>query len=272
MNKYVKHFLPLVIILVIVGIIFGVVVYQDKTTVKTTYKRGNSEQGTERVFDGANKLTDAEENELRALIAQREAEIGCDIILMTINDPSINTDSKMMNYADDFYDQGKYGFNKACGDGCIYVDNWANGYVWFSTCGKVEHRYSSSMISSLINKVCDGVNDNPAKYYKIYVNQVAKDMGSQVGVEIPFWVPIIAAIVITAIYIGIGVFSNKGKRTTTATTYVRGGHPNFPDRRDLFVTKHVTSRRIETSSSSRGGGGHHISSGGISHGGGGGRH
>ena len=272
-NKYIKHFLPLLIILLIVGVIFGYLVISDKNTEKVLHTRKNTSQGTERVFDGANKLSSGQEDELRALIAQREVEVGCDIILVTINDPSIDTDEKMMNFADDFYDQGNYGFNKVHGDGCIYVDNWANGFVWFSTCGKVESRYSSAMIRSLINKVCDVVNDNQPKAYKIYVNQVAKDMGVTVGIEIPFWVPILAAIIITAIYVGICIANNKGRKTTTATTYVQGGHPNFPDRRDVFLTKRVTSRRLSSSSGSGGGGGgHHFSSGGISHGGGGGRH
>ena len=83
-----------------------------------------------------------------------------------------------------------------------------------------------------------------------------------------------AAFIITLVYVIIGVVNNKGKKTTTANTYVAGGQPLFHDRRDIFVTKHTTTRHIDRSSGGGGGGGggHHISSGGHSHGGGGGRH
>ena len=91
--------------------------------------------------------------------------------------------------------------------------------------------------------------------------------------SIPFTYILGAAFIITFVYVIIGMVNNKGKKTTTANTYVEGGQPLFHDRRDIFVTKHTTSRHIERSSGGGGGGGgHHISSGGHSHGGGGGRH
>lgn len=243
----------------------------------TMYVRTNSQE-KERVFDYADKLTDKEEDALRELIAEKEVGIGCDIVLVTIDDPDIDTDFDMMNYADDFYDERKYGYNAPWGDGALYLDNWANGYCWFSTCGRVEAKYSSQDIDDLINKICLRVNEDPYGAYRTYVESLSLKMSGTAASTIGFipWAYILgAAFIVTLIYLVCGLINNKGKKTVTANTYVEGGVPMFHDRRDIFVTKHTTSRRIETSSGSGGGGGgggHHISSGGHSHGGGGGRH
>lgn len=270
MKKYLKHFCFLFIAVGVLLVAFIALTIAQKPAVQ--HVRTNARE-TERVFDFADKLTDGEEDALRELIAEKEALIGCDIVLVTISDPSINSDYAMMNYADDFYDEREYGFDKPWGDGALYLDNWANGYCWFSTSGRVESRYSTQAIDNLINDVCYTVNSDPYGAYRTYVESLSRKMSNQGTVEpIPMLYILLAAFIITLVYVIIGVVHNKGKRTTTANTYVAGGQPLFHDRRDIFVTRHTTSRRIQSSSGGGGGGGHHISSGGHSHGGGGGRH
>ena len=52
------------------------------------YQRTNTECVTdERVFDNAGVLSDREEEKLRRLIAKREKQTGCDIVLVTLNEP-----------------------------------------------------------------------------------------------------------------------------------------------------------------------------------------
>ncbi len=272
MKKYLKHFCFLFIAVGILLVIYIAVFLTKKPA--AVYVRTNAQE-EERVFDYADKLTDEEEEALRELIAEKEVLIGCDIVLVTINDPSIDSDYAIMNYADDFYDEKKYGFNAPWGDGALYLDNWANGYCWFSTCGRVEDRYSSQDIDNLIEEVCLTVNYDPYGAYKTYVESLSRKMSRRGSVDsIPFTYVLGAAFIITFAYVIIGVAHNKGKKTTTANTYVEGGQPLFNDRRDIFITKHTTSRHIDRSSGGGGGGGggHHISSGGHSHGGGGGRH
>jgi uncharacterized membrane protein YgcG len=273
MKKYFKHFCILFIILGILLVVFLGLKIADNS-VKMEYTRTNTEcTETERVFDYADKLTDEQEDKLRELIAEKEKEIGCDIILVTINDPSISSDYAMMNYADDFYDERKFGFDQAWGNGALYLDNWANGYCWFSTSGKVENRYSSREIDNLIDDVCATVNYDQYGAYKTYVNSLAATMTGKSNSHIPMTYILLLALVVTVIYVLVGIANNKGKKTTTAHTYVPGGKAVFHDTRDVFVTKHVTRRQISSGSGGAGGGGgHHISSGGHSHGGGGGRH
>lgn len=277
MKKYLKHFAVLFILFAIVLVVFIVALIMKKPNEEKVYTRTNTQCKTEeRVFDYADVLTDAEEDALRQMIAEKQDEIGCDIVLVTISDPDYAGDNAMMNYADDFYDDNMFGYDEPWGDGALYLDNFlgvGNSYSWFSTCGRVEERYSSSMIYDLVDEVCYNVNYDPFGSYKLYINSLAKTMSSNstLGVEIPTYAIWGVAALITIIYILVCINRNVGRKTTNANTYVAGGHAQFPDRRDVFISKHTTSRKIQTSSGG-GGGGHHISSGGHSHGGGGGRH
>lgn len=271
MSRYLKHLGWIYITVIILLIINGILSFTKKEPA-VTYSRTNEQcLTTERVFDMADVLSDSEEQSLRELIHEKENEVGCDIVLVTISEDVSN----MMAYADDFYDNNKYGYNKAWGDGAIYVDNWKSGDVWFSTCGRVEQRYSNAMINRLINKVCDVVNDDPYGAYKLYVETLAYDMKHQSGMHFPTRTKyglVIFCFIISLVFMLVNLWGSKGKKTTVASTYVEGNTPNLRRKEDLFVTKHVSQHRIESSSSSGGGGGHHISGGGVSHGGGGGHH
>ncbi|MGN0248558.1 MAG: TPM domain-containing protein [Lachnospiraceae bacterium] len=278
MKKYLKHFAVLFILFAIVLVVFIVALIMKKPNEEKVYTRTNTQCKTEeRVFDYADVLTDAEEDALRQMIAEKQDEIGCDIVLVTISDPDYAGDNAMMNYADDFYDDNMFGYDEPWGDGALYLDNFlgiGNSYSWFSTCGRVENRYSSSMIYDLIDDICYNVNRDPFGSYQLYINSLANTMSSNssLDVEIPTFAIWGVAALITLIYILVCINRNVGRKTTDANTYVAGGHAQFPDRRDVFISKHTTSRKIQTNSGGGGGGGHHISSGGFSHGGGGGRH
>lgn len=271
MKKYFKHFLWLFIVLGVMLVAFIAVSVTHKKE-EVNYTRTNTECLTEeRVFDYAGQLTDSEEDYLRKLIAEKEAQIGCDIVLVTLDEP---VDS-MMNYADDFYDNNQYGYDEPWGDGAIYVANYEMGETWFSTCGRVEDRYSVSMIDRMNDKVCAKLRDDPCGAFETYVNQLVADMEGNGSGEVevpPAGTAFLFALIVTAIYLGINLFHSKGKKTTVPNTYVEGGRPVIKRNEDIFLHKHVTKRRIESSSGGGGGGGgHHVSSGGHSHGGGGGR-
>lgn len=271
MKKYFKHFAWLYIVFAITLIAFiGVMVTKGKKE-QISYTRTNTECLNDgRVFDYADKLSDSQETELSAYIAEKEDEIGCDIIFMTVDEDV----SSMMVYADDFYDNNKYGYDKPWGDGAVFAANFTTGEAWFSTCGRVEYTYSVSMIDRMTEKVCEYLRSDTNKAAYIYVNQLVADMQNQSNFtsDIPYhlYIVIFAAIA-TVIYIVINLIHSKGKRTTVANTYVVGGKPFMRSNQDIFLHKHVTKRRIESSSGGghSGGGGHHVSSGGHSHGGGG---
>ncbi len=294
MKDYLKHMrVPMIILGVLCVIAIIVNIFNKKTD--ESYVRGNSVCPTQRVFDYADVLTDDEEQKLEELIAKREDQIGCDIVLVIMNEPLkeyaesyadqigyVSEDQYVMVYADNFYDENEFGYNKPHGDGCVFVDNWNRtdsvygyAYAWFSTSGRVEDSYSTSAINELIDDVTSQVNDDPYEAYKTYVESVYRHMSGKSGLEdgISFFSAFIAAVITTVVYLCIHLKKNKGQKTTVSTTYVNGGRPIMNRQQDILVNTHVTRRHIDRSSSGGGGGGgHHTSSGGYSHGGGGGHH
>jgi len=273
MKEYLKRFWAWYAIVAVLAVVY--VVLSMKVGNGTVYERTNTECLTqERVFDGANKLSDAEEQKLRELIAEREKQTGLDIVLITLNEPELNTDAKMREYAQDFCIENKLGYNEPVGDAVVYVDNWYNGYVWMTTSGKAHARLTDAMIDKIIDRACDVVNYNAYKGYERYVNQVWTEMTTKLGlgnVITPMTI-FIVSLFVTIIYLIVNLSGRKGKKTTTAETYIaKNGQPILQNSQDVFITKHVSKRRIESSSGS-GGGTRSFSSGGHSFGGGGGRH
>lgn len=261
-------------------IIFSAIITSLKT--KGVPARSNTQcKTTERVFDEADVLTDEEEEKLRKLISETEPQIGCDIVLVTIDDSSLASDYAMMNYADDFYDEAMFGWDEPWGDGALYLDNWGrdeygDAYSWFSTCGEVEYRYSTNMINNLIDDVCAKVNNDPYKAYETYIETLKRDMLTDMSIHLPWILAPIAGLIAAFIFIGVNMPTKAGQVTTSKQTYVRNEDVKLLNREDTFLSKNVTHVKISTSSGGSsgggGGGGHHTSSGGHSHGGGGGRH
>ena len=249
---------------------------------------------TERVFDFADVLTDKEEESLRELIAKREKQTQCDIVLVIMNesleeyargyDPYASGNEYTMIKADNFYDEYGFGWNKTKesddGDGVLLLDNWyreSDGkvYTWFSTSGKAERAYSNARIEHLLDEVYEYIETSPYKAYRAYIETFYRDMTGKTEMSVPWPVVLIVPSVAAVIFVLFNLSGKEGKKTTQATTYLQGGHPNFTVNHDRFIRKSTTSRRIQTSSGGggggghSGGGGHHTSSGGHSHGGGG---
>lgn len=292
MRKYIKSMaFPLTaiaVLLVIYLILFGL----NRAT-SGEYVRRNNRAPSERVYDYADVLSDSEERSLEELIAMREDQIGCDIVLVTLDEPlrefaegymgyGLSEDRYVQVYADAFFDEYAYGYNKPYGDCCVFVDNWNRSdsrygyaYNWLLTSGRAEDEFSDSMLDRVIDDVNAKVNDNPYEAYKTYVNNIYRYMSGHglAAEKISFSMIVVIALVISVIYLLVHLSMNKGRRTTLSNTYVNGGNPKINQMQDLFLTRNVTTRKIQTSSGkSGGGGGHHTTRGGHSVGGRGGHH
>lgn len=289
------HYFRFIFIGIAVLVLFLGIVCVYKTTIGTVgiEERANTECVTEeRVFDYADKLTDKQEEKLRKLIAKREKQIGCDIVLVTIEESLeeyvkpyeeqlgyIATDEYTTVYADNFYDEHKYGYNAPYGDGAILVDNYAREsdglrYAAFSTCGKVEYKYSNAMIDHMFDRIFAYEKLGPYMAYKTYINTLYHDMSGHIQFTAYWSLPMILLVSLIAmvVFVVYYLIPTKGKKTTTIKTYVADNSMKMNAQSDTFLTKTITKRHIETSGSSgggrSGGGGHHHSSGGHSHGGG----
>ncbi len=292
MKKYFSYFKIHFIIFGLILIMFCFFTYLRNQSKE--FIRGNTECKTEqRVFDYADLLTQEEEQELEAMIAIAEKENGLDIVIVNLNRSLeefaysyysyMPIEKYVMVFADEFYEQMIFGYNKPYGDGVILVDNQyreADGYkyLWMGTTGKAEYEYSSEEIDDILIEVEDYVDYNSFRAYEEFIEEVAefekKDSIFRRYPELLFYV-FVGSIIVSVIFC-------KGKTmkgiTTTVTEHTYVVHTKVNTREDNFIRNSVTKRRISTSSSgssgghhrsSRGGGGHHRSRSGRSHGGGG---
>lgn len=288
MKEYFRYFKWLYIILASLVILFFLFQAGHWGIAKAVdYQRTNTEcTVTERVFDKADVLTDKQEKKLRELIAKREKQTGCDIVLITLNEPlaefakayepNVRSEEYVRVYAEQFWEQNGMGYDQPDGDGVVLVDNYSREddgriHTWFCTTGRARDTYYTEDIDHLLDNVYSCVENNPYRAYKRYINTFYHDMlGWRVfQFSVPGIVPWAIGLITAVIFLICNWSSRKGRKTTTATTYVAGGQPVFHVQTDRFLRKTVTQRKIETSSGSHGGGGGHHGGGGGHHGGGG---
>ena len=284
MKKYFSYFK---FIFIILGILAVVTAGAGVVSKLNTYVRKNSEAPARRVYDYAEVLTEKEEDKLAQLIAKRETQTGCDIVIVTINeslykkygiteDTDRNWESCMMQFADDFYDENNFGYDRVHGDGVLLLHNWypAEKGSWLSTCGRALDRYTRSMVDNVLDDVYTKAKRSPYQAYRSYIENVYRDMSGKGRINLNPLILLVISVVAAGIFIATHMKSKEGEKTTAASTYVENNSVRFRTQRDELVNKFVTTRVIPRNTGSGGGGhsggaGGHVSSGGVSHGGGG---
>ena len=88
MREYFRYFKWLYIVLGVMILVYAVISGSHWViSMAANCKRTNTQCTTEeRVFDYGDVLTDKEEDQLRSLIARRQKQTGCDIVLITLNE------------------------------------------------------------------------------------------------------------------------------------------------------------------------------------------
>lgn len=288
MKKFVRIFkIPLIIFVVflVIGIVCKIIAANRP---QVEFERNNTQCTTERVFDYADVLTDDQEEELRLQIAEAELLCGTDIVIVTLNE-SLEDYAKSyediigyvepyeytMVYADNFYDEAAFGYDKPHGDGVVFVDNWyreADGgvYSWLSTSGKAESELTTDDIELILDLALDCVEEDPAFAYSKLVDYVEDHLNPNIGLGdgLGGIISVIIGLVAGLIFFLANLGGKKGKKTVQTRTYVKSGVPQIREHQDVFITKTMSRRKIQTETRS-GGGGSHVSAGGHSHGGGG---
>lgn len=286
MKEYFRYFKWLYIVLGAVLVIYLAVLGGHAIKAKLTYyDRTNTECTTdERVFDYADVLTDQEEDKLRRLIDKREKQTGCDIVLVTLDepleeyatsiDPWVSSPEYVRIYAEQFYEENNMGYDAPNGDGVILVDNWSREddgeiHTWLCTTGLAKETYTYDDCYHLLDNVYLYIDSNPYRAYKAYVNSFYHGMmGTRaLDSEIPQGLPWIVGFIAAVIFLIVNWNSKKGDKTVNAATYVAGHKPEFTVMQDRFLRKSVVTHKIETNTGSGGGGGHSGGGGGGSHGG-----
>lgn len=242
------------IVVVILGILMGLLGKKASGYLYiNTESRKNTECTlTQRVFDEADVLTDEEEKNLEALIAEKEKLIGGDIVLITTNDASLDTMEKLRDYAQNYYKENKIGWDKPVGSGAIYVDDWETRYTWLATRGTVKDKLSKDNTDYIVDKTNDIVNKNPYKAYTRLINLLADETQRSPLFHInisPIWVAL-GCLIVAIAFVAFQLSGQVGKDTVGKSTYVKKDGVRLNDKQDLFLHSHVTRTKRETDNDS----------------------
>lgn len=238
-----------------------------------------------RVVDGADLLTDAEEQQLTQKIAQIAADYTFDAVIVTQQSFG---GKNAVAYADDYFDYNGYGYGGGY-DGillalCMDERDWA-----ISTCGYgliAFTDYSTDLMGeNIVPYLSDGAY---FEAFDLFLDMTA-DTLEQAKTGMPYdtdnlnpiydaaagtslaWllIPALPIAFVIALLIALG-FKHQLKTARpqrAARNYVQKGSFRLHNSRDIYLYSNTTRTKIERSSSSGGGTTSHTSSSGRSHGG-----
>lgn len=145
-------------------------------------ERENTESPEERVYDYADVLTDDEEDKLREYIALYEDECAMDIVIVILDEDieeemDADWEDAMQEYAENFYDDNKYGYDEPYGDGVLLLDNWYDGQAgsWITTSGRLSDEYSEEDLNEIFDVMFSVIEEDPCGAYMIFVNMIANN-------------------------------------------------------------------------------------------------
>lgn len=252
-----------------------------------------------KVFDDGELLTAEEEERLQELCIETAKKTELDIVVVTTSDLGYKS---AMSYADDFYDEGKYGYEYEYGSGVlflIYEDPYSDeGEVYISTAGLGILYIDDYDVETILDAGWDDFAYD-REYYNCFTRMIEKTeyivehfehlKGTEevleawydgeyryyeefiydydkTGREPNFFSCFImcggAAILVAGIAVLVMNGTYKNKMTVSGGTYFRKNSFKMNSNYDNFIRTDVTRVRIESSSGSGGGGGR---SGGSSH-------
>ena len=243
-------------------------------------------EGSEKVYDFANLLTDLEEEQLYQEVLNYIEITNYDLVIVTTND---NNKKDEVAYADDFYDYNPFGKGDTR-DGVLLLIDMKNRRVYISTTGNAIVMYNSR-IEDIIDAGYDYLTgqdyyntfskmiDRMGYYHHLGVDEkdsntiVIDENGNASYIRyMPYrFIGIISGIVTLIVSLIVYNISRLKLKVGSTISYLK--EKNITRKEDNLVNTIVTHtlRYNDTSSGggSSGGGSFHSSSSGSSHGGGG---
>lgn len=234
-----------------------------------------------RVFDFANLFSSAEKEAIQSEIDNFINVHNYDMCIVTTNDAQGKTSR---DYADDFYDYNGLGFDEEY-SGVLFLMDMDNREIYISTSGYLIDYFTDSRIEDALDDIYESITipdyqkcaqkfinwghfviseGIPDGQYRVEEKEYEPSYTIQkalIALGIGFVAALITCCSIAGVY--------KFKRSTYRYPYTEDGSLELTASNDFFVTKFVTTRKIETSSGGGSGSSVHSSSSGRSHGGGG---
>lgn len=240
-----------------------------------------------RMNDGAQLLTEDEDNELEASLEELSVRQSFDVVIATIDSLDGEGYTSMEEYADDLYDYCQFGYG-ANRDGVLLLISKGDRKWHISTCGYGITAFTDAGIQYLGQQMTPDMADGDyAAAFRTFirwtdayvtaareghpydVNNMPHEPLSVMYLGLALVIGLVTALIVT------GVMKSQLKSVAPqpdASSYVRQGSMRLTNQRDHFLYRdvHRTERPKASDSSDSGGSSTHTSSSGTTHGGGGG--
>ncbi|THE10031.1 TPM domain-containing protein [Bacillus timonensis] len=248
---------------------------------------------TEFVFDQANLFSETELVELQEQASKLTEQFQMDIRIVTTN----NSEGKSARqYASDFYDSHGFGYGET-EDGILYLIDMDNREVYIFTRDRIVDYFPDYTVEDILDRVYPYLTEGSfGESAKTFLSDLEATMnagipegssstgdggyaqtdpsyssssGSSQGELVK------ELLIYFAIAIGVGVISvgvmamyNRGRSTTTASTYLESNSFTVTNKMDRHYNTSITQQKIQRNTNSEGGS---FSGGGGGRSGGGGR-
>lgn len=247
-----------------------------------------------KIFDDAKLLSAAEEETLQQEIVEVAKKLSLDVIIVTTDDAQGKSAER---YADDFYDDHAFGYEKDNGSGILLLIDMDNREAYISTAGVAMEMYTDRDVYDMLDyeimtyladgnyyRACHafvacleeyGTNAEVATngYYDAekdaFVEYTKEELSAsrreealkQVFSAGNILTRLGIGMLIGAAGVGLMVLNVRKSKAPGGRVYMKPGSERIRDRQDYRVNTTVTTRRIQRSSGSSGGGGGRSSSG-----------
>lgn len=239
-----------------------------------------------RVYDAAGLFSPSQKDALETEIGTLKEELSIDLVIVTTS----NAQGKSAReYADDFYDHGGFGVGGVKSGALLLID-MDHREVYISTCGTAIDYLTDARIERMLDcvqpKVKEGDYSGAASAFleeaERYIRS-GKPEG-QYRYEEPMTlserfhsITPARLLLFTVISLGVGLLCACLVATKYQSGYKKNSYPfqqksrlHMIENQNIFLHRHVTSRRIPRNNGYGGGGSStHSSSSGTTHGGGG---
>ena len=244
---------------------------------------GSAAPARDRVTDGAEIWSAAEEEEFRAAIAELTGNYETDVVLLSVrllHDDSLGDRiyGSITEFADDFYDANGYGAGSdRSGIILVICMEPGNRQYHFSTTGREYEAYSSADVSYaeeeiepfLIGGDYGGAARRFLELVKVHEEKGHFEAGNtKTESSNLLWTFGLALLVAWAVTSNMRRRMNPVQKAVTAQNYIVNGSYELRRYNEFYLGTTVT-KRPRNQNQGRGGG--HVGSSGIHHGGGGGR-
>lgn len=224
---------------------------------------------SKKVYDNANLLSESEEESLNRLCMDAREKVKADFVIVTVD----SLDGKSVEaYADNFYDEMGFGYEKKMGTGSIILISMKEREFTFSTSGDCVDLFSKAASDKIIHEVSPFLSEG--NYYEAFTTYVAMtkeyiENGGEWNESkvTDILICIFLALIVAFIAVWIMCSGSKSKMTVNGYTYANGHKSDIIRQHDVYIRTSTIRRHIETTPSGGGNGGSRIGSSGNRHGG-----